>query len=131
MSLTQRFGMAEPLSTHWRKATCDEVDCRAYTDGWETIVGADSEQADYIRHRSGRAYQETRTADGLARFRFAPEQRCFSSWQHRIKVGRPEIWTHTSALGERRVHKRGTDWMEHIHQEIDPVIDLAKREGVI
>lgn len=79
-----RYVIDRPLPTHWRAATCEEVRCPDYTNGWQTIVPATGEQADYIRHRSMRYFKEEPQPGGLAAFSFPAGQRCFRSWQHKL-----------------------------------------------
>lgn len=126
--MKQNFAIAQPLATHFRQATCKEIECAAYVEGWQTIVPDASPQANYIRNRSERTYTERYGDNGMVEFTFPPGQMCFNSWAHRVPNGRPEIFIHES-LGNRRVHTRGIDWVEHVHDEIDPVIDAIKREG--
>ena len=38
----QRFRVSQPLATHWREASCREVDCPHHVLGWQTVVPHDS-----------------------------------------------------------------------------------------
>lgn len=68
------YQIAAPLPTHYRFASCEEVDCAAYRLGWRTVV--DEDKARLARH-SGRKYTETRDPAGLVVFDFPAGQRCF------------------------------------------------------
>lgn len=125
--MKQNFRIVAPLSTHWQAATCAEVDCPHYLAGWLTIVPEGSEQAEYIRYKSGRTFTEERNADGTVGFSFKAGQRCFRSHDHRRRIDKPELFLHESQ-GQKRVHARPEHWVEHIHEEIDPLIDLIERE---
>ena len=52
------YKASRPLPTHWRKATCQEVDCEQYLLGWQTIVDITTDlgkkQYNYIVNSSGR-----------------------------------------------------------------------------
>ena len=74
-----------PLPTHFREATCREVDCTQYLRGFITTVPTESGQANYIRRLSGRAFTEQATPDGLTAFTFAPGQTCFRTHYVRIE----------------------------------------------
>jgi hypothetical protein len=83
------FSIRAPLETHWRKATCAEVNCQHYLRGWASEVDESIDlgqfQASYIRTESGRGFRESRTESGLTRFEFLPGQRCFHSDEHRVR----------------------------------------------
>lgn len=83
------YQIIAPLSTHFRMATCAEVECDGWRYGWRTIVPTDSEQALYIRVGSDRAFTEETLEGGLASFTFKPGQQCFSG-PHRVRLERPE-----------------------------------------
>lgn len=96
----QTYQAVRPVKTHTRPASCREVDCSAYLQGWESIIDVSTDlgrrQANYIRLRSGRHF--TAHPDGSrVRFRFAAGQRCFA--EHRIDIDKPTIFL-----------KRGGDW---------------------
>ncbi len=38
VQMVKTYGIDAPLATHWRKATCVEVSCKAHTDGWITMI---------------------------------------------------------------------------------------------
>lgn len=88
------YRILAPFDTHWRKATCEEVNCPAFMNGWRTTIDERGDrgaaQAYYIRRNSGRSFTEERTPDGLTAFTFTAGQPCFSRDTHRIKLDRPE-----------------------------------------
>lgn len=65
------------------KTACEDAECDAWRNGWQTIcdertpLGA--EQADYIRHRSGRTVAEIQGPPTV--FVFERGQRCFAEHQ--------------------------------------------------
>lgn len=97
-SIQQRFRLSKPLhcgtcgQSHWREASCAEVDCPHYLGGWRTVVGSNSAQAGYIRHNSNRAFTETKTDDGVSAFVFSAGQRCFR--EHKMPLDRPAHFRH-------------------------------------
>jgi hypothetical protein len=84
------FSITAPLRTHWRPASCAEVDCPHYLHGWASEVDETTElgqfQAAYIRTESGRGFRESRTESGLTRFEFTAGQTCFRSDEHRTRI---------------------------------------------
>lgn len=72
-----------------RVATCAEVDCPHYLNGWRTVIDETTEQgqrqAVYVRQRSGRRFTEARAEGGLlTEFTFYPGQRCFT--EHHVHL---------------------------------------------
>lgn len=97
----QTYQAVRPTKTHTRVATCREVDCSAYANGWTTTVADVStdlgrRQANYIRLKSGRAYTAAQTGNAVT-FTFPPGQKCFA--EHRVDIDKPTIFL-----------KRGGDW---------------------
>src|SRR6478752_3117149 len=64
----QTFEIAEPLPTHWRPATCAEVECQAHMAGWRTTIDLTTDlgvkQARYIRDHAGRHFTHEFSGDG-------------------------------------------------------------------
>jgi hypothetical protein len=74
---------------HFRPATCAEVNCPDYLNGWRTLLPVNHEHIDFIRHQTGRHFTEGRIGEGLIEFRFPAGQPCFRTSQHRVQNGRP------------------------------------------
>ena len=129
----QTYTIAVPLATHWRPATCDEVDCPHYLLGWRTLVPADSPQADYIRHDRTRSATEERTPEGLAAFTFGPGQRCFQASQHKVQNGRPERFIQRGgdhrANPDARVieHTGPSPWVDSFGENQERLTDAQQR----
>lgn len=91
----QTFQIISPRATHFRDATCREVNCVASQRGWRQridIKTVDGQKTAYwIRMHSARAYTVERTnTAGVLDFVFAPGQRCFT--KHEVPLNRPEIF---------------------------------------
>lgn len=121
------YEIQAPLATHYRQATCKEVECDAYEKGWTTTVDTATElgarQANYIRMKSGRVHTVDQTIDSsIVRFHFPPGQKCFR--QHRLPIGKPELFVvrdgdwRGNPTGNR-VQRRVDDWLDDFqnHQE--------------
>ena len=96
----QIFRMSAPIPTHRRPAHCKEVDCPHYLNGWRTVVATASPQALYIRHHSGRRFEETVEA-GQSTFTFYPGQACFR--RHTTTLERPPFLLHQKNGPMRRI----------------------------
>jgi len=89
------YQIDQPIATHYRRARCAEVQCRAQANGWR--MGYDLTDPDrraaarWIRDHSGRTYTHEITDNGnKIIFTFAAGQECFE--QHRIPLGREPFY---------------------------------------
>jgi hypothetical protein len=123
------YEIIAPLSTHFRPATCEEVECEAWRNGWRTIAPMSSEAAQYIKSgASGRRFEETTSIDStMAEFLFAPGQKCFAADRHRVPLEREPLYVarggdaRGNPMRERRVHTRASDWQEDFAGHLDRV----------
>lgn len=126
------YTVAAPLATHFRPATCEEVDCAHWRDGWRTVVDESTDlgaaQAAYIRGQSGRRFVEHREG-AAAVFVFEPGQRCFAA--HQLPLERDPLlivrmgdWR---GYGPARVHRRPEDWVDDMQVSLDKVRDRHER----
>lgn len=99
VSMMQTYGLSAPQATHYRSASCREVDCLNYANGW--ISGfdvTDPEQARacrIVREQSGRLFtvQEIGGTSGRIEkvlLTFGPGQECFLP--HRVALEREPIY---------------------------------------
>lgn len=128
------FSVSAPLSTHTRRATCAEVDCGAWRNGWKTVIDLGTplggQQANYIRLHSGRSFVATERA-GLVEFVFAAGQVCFA--EHRVPLDRPEVYVvrdgdwRGNPTGMRRTHANAVDWVDEFANHQDKLADRLGR----
>lgn len=130
------YEISAPVATHFRAASCAEVDCRHYLNGWQTMVDESSDlgqrQAYYIRKLAGRAFTEERNEGGLTIFTFEAGQTCFRVGDHRVSLGRPEIFRvwrgdWRGQLESAYRHTRPADWVDDFAEHQDR---LARALGV-
>jgi hypothetical protein len=123
----QTYAALLPLATHWRPATCGEVDCQTQAGGWVTRVDEATDlgqrQAHYIRAESGRAFTEEREG-GLTVFTFPAGQECFAT--HQMPLERPPLllvrggdWRGNPRGTPARVHQRPEDWIDDMQTSLD------------
>ncbi len=114
--LMRTYALRAPLATHFRPASCEEVDCQMRQHGWRTTIDVDTElgrrQAHYIRVSSGRRFTEAMEA-GLLQFTFPPGQQCFAG--HRLPLDREPLYLVRD--GDWRGDPRGTPARRHAHAE--------------
>jgi hypothetical protein len=130
------FRAAAPLATHWRPASCAEVDCAHYVNGWATTVLPGSDEEALVR-QAGRVWRHQvqggpwPDAAGFLRFEFEAGQVCFAAHRHRVPLERPPLFVVRNGdwranLGVRRTHTRATDWVDEFANHQDKV---ARRAG--
>lgn len=117
----QTYRVTAPTSTHWRKASCEEVGCTAFLKGWKTeiYVGTDlgQRQFNYITKESRRRFKMTKTGPDTFDFVFEPGQPCFGRDKHKVRLDRPEHYS--LILGDWRqfegvtTFKNSDDWVSH------------------
>ena len=128
----QTFTLKRPPGAEfWRKATCEEIDCGHWRNGWETRIDISTElgqeQVAYIIKHSKRSYSMERESEDIVCFTFTPGQMCFGAADHRIAIEREPLYLHRAGLATPRRHTRGADWMEHMHEQTDKTITLKER----
>lgn len=128
----QTFQIASPLETHWRPATCAEVDCAQYLNGWRVRVEGLSEADVYAIAGSGRRYDRHDVAEGETWLVFSPGQACFRASEHKLPLGRPELFVvrggdwRGNPIGDVRKHTRPEDWVDEFANHQDRVARAAQ-----
>lgn len=131
-SAYKTFAINVPKATHTMPATCKDVDCPNYLNGWKTIL--DSSQIKFIHmvKTSGRSYKES-VEGTIHTFVFEAGQPCFRAKEHTIQI-RPEIYSvrggdyRGNPLGTpSRIHSNPADWVEDFSESVEKLRDEEKR----
>lgn len=129
------FRVANPRATHTRPATCAEVDCQPFLNGFMATCNEATDlgrrQAAYLREhrRDGRE----RNGPGGTEFLFPPGSRCLAT-NHRVLIDRPPLclirpgdWRGNPA-GRSGVRQVGVEeWVERFALNQDKVAERVKR----
>lgn len=125
----RQFHILAPVATHWRPATCAEVECAKHVNGFELTFdesddrpGGGREAAAYFRskYRGLAGFTEWRRPDQATVFRLPPGLKPpgFEHDEHRIRIERPEAFVESDTTTGRilRVHDGAEDgavnWVE-------------------
>jgi len=131
----QTYGVTRPARTHWKAATCAQVNCPRREQGWKQTIDLTTElgqkQARYIKLHSGRSYVKESQADGIVVLVFGAGQDCFD--EHRIPLDRDSLFTLRG--GDWRGNPRGIPlrrlspiaWRDDFGEHQEKLADLAKR----
>lgn len=88
------YAVSRPAATHWRTASCQEVECANYARGWRTTIDLSTkrgqDQARYIRDHSGRKYEAVIRSGSLVTLEFPAGQKCFT--EHRVALEREPLY---------------------------------------
>ncbi|MCH9011289.1 MAG: hypothetical protein IIC21_11740 [Chloroflexi bacterium] len=111
-----------PWDTHKRPATCQEIDCNEYLNGWTVVVDVTTEigkSRQYtIEHEAGRRYTKSSLEEGKVVYDFEPGQACFLQSRHTILIGRsPDHRILKAGVSNSSAHPKGrlvghTEWMD-------------------
>lgn len=127
------FQITSPLSTHWRKATCAEVDCPQYTNGWRVRVEGLPPEMLHTAKTCGRKFTELHVAEGENWLVFEAGQACFRAAEHRKLIGRQEIFIardgdfRGNPTGAVRKHTKPEFWIEDMQENQGRLADLHQQ----
>lgn len=129
------FEVHAPLATHYRNASCREMECQHYLSGWvsrfDTATGEGRRWAVAVK-RSGRRYQY-REEGTVVTFYFGPGQSCFQA-PHKVETGKPEIYVvrdgdwRGNPTGNKVRVGRPLEFVERMAENLDN-LDSAIRRG--
>jgi len=127
------YGIAAPLATHWRPATCEEVGCEQYRGGWQVRIEGLDPQDIHLATHSGRKWSRVQVAEGETYLVFEPGQPCFRSAAHRVRLDRQERFLVTGGdwrgnpRQERREHASAANWQEDFAEHQDRIKTVIER----
>jgi len=126
------YAVRSPLETHYRKATCVEVNCEAYRNGWQfRKEGMTAEMLFYATH-CGKRYRELQVAPGETYLVYEPGQRCFEASFHTVSLERPE-WDFVGRgdssvfqTDKARRHTKREFWVEDFQHHLEKINRLIE-----
>lgn len=135
VTAVKTYEIRQPLATHFRPATCAEVNCQHHLKGWRTriekILDADGKFEHAVR-TSGRRFTEIRE-EGAILFVFPAGQRCFKAGSHRLALGREPFYLvrggdfRGNPRGENLTHSRAAHWVEDFAIHQGTIADAIRR----
>lgn len=127
------FQIVSPLSTHWRPATCVEVDCAQYLNGWRVRVEGLPPEMLHTAKTAGRKFTELHVAEGENWLVYEAGQACFRATEHKKLLDRQEIYIardgdfRGNPTGQVRKHTRPEFWIEDMQENNSRVADRLQR----
>ncbi|TGZ14750.1 hypothetical protein DV517_62330 [Streptomyces sp. S816] len=128
------YAIVSPISTHMRRATCEEVGCEHHLNGWRVRVEALTPDLVRAARDSGRKYTEQSIAEGETWLVFEAGQTCFKAHEHRAPIGRPPLYLVRDGdyrgnprRTKARLHQRPGDWVEDFAEHQQALADEIKK----
>ena len=128
------YAVVSPISTHMRQATCEEVGCEHYRNGWQVRVENLTPDLLHTAKTSGRRYVEQSVAADETWLVFAAGQPCFKAATHRAPIGRPPLYIvregdhRGNPRGTKaRLHQRPENWVEDFAEHQQALADEIKK----
>lgn len=127
------YAISAPIATHTRPASCEEVGCLNFHNGWETRVPVDSELDGLVR-ASGRGWRSVVTEGGVNIYTFGPGTECFNSSSHRVPLDRPQLFVvrdgdwRGNDTGRVFKHDKPEHWVEDFANHQQKIAD-ARNKG--
>jgi hypothetical protein len=133
------YSARAPLSTHWRPATCEEVDCEDYRYGFVTTIDVGTElgqrQFDFLTKRDKkRSHTRQNVGNGLWKFVYKPGTICMKYQDHRVPIGMPPLllvvpgdWRGNPMHAPTIRHRSVENWVEDFALHQDRLAETAKR----
>lgn len=119
------YQLKSPITSHFRPATCEEVNCQNYLNGWRVRIDNLDKALVYTARNSGRKYTELSVSESENYLVFEPGQKCFAHSQHKVRI-RQELYIVRGGdwrrnTGVIRQHVRGEDWVEDFQEHQDRI----------
>lgn len=127
------FQIIAPVHTHRRKATCAEIDCPEYLNGWRVRVEGLPPETLHTAKTAGRKFTELHVAEGETWLVFEAGQSCFRASTHTAPLDRQEIFLardgdfRGNPTGNVRKHTRPEFWLEEMNENQGRLSDLHKQ----
>lgn len=127
------YQIVSPISTHWEPATCAQVDCPEYRNGWRVRIEGLPPEMVHAARTTGRKFMELEVAHNEHWLVFEAGQPCFRASQHRRLLDKQEVFIardgdfRGNPTGNVRRHTRPEFWVEDMAENLDNLRALHKR----
>jgi hypothetical protein len=127
------YQVAAPMSTHFVRASCAEVACPNYLNGWRVRVEILPPHLLHQARTSGRRFTEVHVAEGETWLVFEAGQACFQAGEHRRRLERAERFIirdgdhRGNPLGTRPVEISDGSWVDDFGEHQEKLAEQAER----
>lgn len=128
------FRVRQPLDTHFRVATCAEVDCEQYVKGFKIPTDPATQRGQrqaYLIRESGRPFRCVRLPAGIVEYHFAPGTRCFrphyrSLFREPLTLVQRGDWRTPARARDTRAMPAG-EWLDRFGTHQQAIADQVSR----
>jgi hypothetical protein len=129
------YQISAPISSHYRDATCREVECEGWAHGFRSALDVSTElgrrQAGYIEKTAGRRYTKTQTGT-IVTYDFPAGQACFRT-PHKVPLEREPLFLvrggdyRGNPRGNPTVSRRADEWVDDFATHQQGIADAIER----
>lgn len=127
------YAIRMPRSTHTRKATCEEIDCKFFLEGWTVHKERLTSEATHALLKSKLTFRELSVSEGVTYLVFDPGQPCPFAETHRIAVMEP-LYYRGNGMTSRTFnprkayrHRSPELWVEDFQTNLDHIRTVRER----
>lgn len=127
------YAIRRPKATHWRPASCAEVGCAHYLNGWRVSALVVTEQHLADLKAGGWRWSVLDIAENERWLVFEAGQPCFRAKTHQVPAGRPPLyvvqdgdWRGNPRGTKPYVHSRPDDWVDDFGEHQQKLADRIK-----
>lgn len=120
--LNTKYALSKPISTHRRPASCEEVNCKHWRQGWQMHIMEGTPVGDRQKHLvklSGRKFVRTQESPTNFLYTFEAGQTCFGA--HSVPIERPAIYLVRQGAGPVKQHVNPEDWVDDFSTHLDKI----------
>lgn len=127
------YQILSPLSTHWRPATCADIDCPDYLGGWRVRVEGLPPEMLHTAKTTGRKFTELHISENENWLVYEAGQPCFRAPFHKKLLDKQEIFVardgdfRGNPTGNVRKHTRAEFWIEDMQENQQRLERLRER----
>ena len=90
--IEDKYGLRTPINSHRRLASCEEINCQHWREGWTIIADLRTDKGQLIeytiKHDAHKRYKQEPLADGRTLFTFEAGQVCLRAAEHTTSLER-------------------------------------------
>lgn len=128
-----------PLETHWRRGTCEEIECTDFIHGFVVTVDVSNDlgarQYQYLtKIDKDRSPSIQKVEQFMFKFLYKPGTPCMNRGKHRVPIGRDPLflvrggdWRGNPRQTPTIIHRNAEEWVEDFAGHQQGLAEMIKR----